>query len=123
MTEVHLRRITAAIEEACLGLRVGDDQVGFVGTNTQSLDQAKANPGLVPLAIYDRAACGYPQPRVPMIGFVMYEIDCGVGFILRLMIVSTRASPQELRRRARGSERHAGSACGSSAVPRFVSAA
>ena len=53
MTEVHLRRITAAIEEACLGLRVGDDQVGFVATNAQSLDQAKANPGLVPLAIYE----------------------------------------------------------------------
>ena len=27
-----------------------------------------------------------PQPRVPMVGFVMYEIDCGVGLILRLMI-------------------------------------
>ncbi|MGH8057144.1 MAG: GNAT family N-acetyltransferase [Candidatus Entotheonellia bacterium] len=36
--------------------------------------------------IYDRAARGYPTPTVPMMGFVMYEVTCGVGFILRLMI-------------------------------------
>ena len=86
MSEVHLRRITTAIEPACVGLRVGGDQVGFVATNAESLAQAKANPSLVPLAIYDRVACGYPHPHVPVIGFVMYEVDCGVGFILRLMI-------------------------------------
>jgi diamine N-acetyltransferase len=49
-------------------------------------DAARAHPTLVPLAVYDRAACGYSQPGVPMIGFVMYEIDCGVGSILRVMI-------------------------------------
>ena len=86
MAEVHLRRITADNEQECLGLRVDDAQARFVATNAQSLAQARANPGLVPLAVYDRAARGYPQPRVPMVGFVMYEIDCGVGLILRLMI-------------------------------------
>jgi diamine N-acetyltransferase len=86
VAEVHLRRITADNEQECLGLRVDDVQAKFVATNAQSLSQARANPGLVPLAVYDRAACGYPQPRVPMVGFVMYEIDCGVGSILRLMI-------------------------------------
>ena len=49
-------------------------------------DAARAHPTLVPLAVYDRAACGYSEPGVPMIGFVMYEIDCGVGSILRVMI-------------------------------------
>jgi diamine N-acetyltransferase len=86
VAEVHLRRITADNEQECLGLRVDDVQAKLVATNAQSLSQARANPGLVPLAVYDRAACGYPQPRVPMVGFVMYEIDCGVGSILRLMI-------------------------------------
>src|SRR5438445_6591250 len=86
MAGVHLRRITANNEQECLGLRVNDAQAGFVATNAQSIALAKANPRLVPLAVYDRAACGYAEPRVPMVGFVMYEIDCGVGSILRLMI-------------------------------------
>jgi diamine N-acetyltransferase len=86
MAEVHLRRITADNEEECLGLRVDDAQARFVATNAQSLARARANPQLVPLAVYDQAARGCAQPRVPMIGFVMYEIDCGVGSILRLMI-------------------------------------
>ncbi len=86
MAEVHLRRITADNEQECLSLRVDDAQARFVATNAQSLAQARANPSLVPLAVYDRAARGYPQPRAPMVGFVMYEIDCGVGSILRLMI-------------------------------------
>jgi diamine N-acetyltransferase len=86
MAEVHLRRITADNEQECLDLRVNDAQAKFVAANAQSMAQTKANPKLVPLAVYDRAARGYPEPRVPMIGFVMYEIDCGVGFILRLMI-------------------------------------
>jgi diamine N-acetyltransferase len=30
-------------------------------------------------------ACGYEQPNVPMVGFAMYEIVAGVGFIMRLM--------------------------------------
>ena len=47
----------------------------FIASNATSLTQAKANPKLVPLAVYDRAARGYLEPSVPMIGFVMYEID------------------------------------------------
>jgi diamine N-acetyltransferase len=84
--EVHLRRISAENENQCRGLRVAEAQVGFIATNAKSLAQAKANPRLVPLGVYDRAARGYPLPRVPMVGFVMYEIDCGVGSILRIMI-------------------------------------
>lgn len=86
MVEVHLRPITPENEAECLGLRVDEPQARFVATNEKSLAQAKANPMLVPLAIYDRAARGYPKPGVPMVGFVMYEVDCGVGVILRLMV-------------------------------------
>jgi diamine N-acetyltransferase len=79
MAEVHLRRITAENEKECLELSVDAAQAKFIATNAQSLAQAEANPALVPLGVYDRAARGYLQPRVPMIGCVMYEIDCGVG--------------------------------------------
>jgi len=50
------------------------------------LAEAYVDPNLFPLAVYDAAACGYEQPEVPMIGFTMYEIVMGVGFIMRLMI-------------------------------------
>ena len=86
MAEVHLRRITGDNEQECLDLRVNDAQAKLIATNAHSLSQAKANLRLVPLGVYDRAACGYAQPRVPMVGFMMYAIDCGVGSILRLMI-------------------------------------
>jgi diamine N-acetyltransferase len=86
LPDVHLRRVTREIETECLALRVDDAQARFIATNAQSLAQARAHPTLVPLAVYDRAACGYLRPGVPMIGFVMYEIDCGVGSILRVMI-------------------------------------
>jgi diamine N-acetyltransferase len=86
IARVHLRRITAKNEQECLALRVDDSQAKFVATNAKSLAQARDNPKLVPLAVYDRASCGYPQPRGPMLGFVMHEIDCGVGYLVRLMI-------------------------------------
>ncbi|WP_322734948.1 GNAT family N-acetyltransferase [Nostoc sp. DedQUE12b] len=57
-----------------------------MATSTQSLAEAYVDPNLFPLAVYDAAACGYEQPEVPMIGFTMYEIVAGVGFIMRLMI-------------------------------------
>nr|WP_277880476.1 GNAT family N-acetyltransferase [Leptolyngbya sp. FACHB-1624] len=58
----------------------------MVATTTQSLAEAYIDPNLFPLAIYDAVACGYEQPEVPMIGFTMYEIIAGVGFITRLMV-------------------------------------
>src|SRR5262245_3711907 len=86
MAEVHLRRMTAASEQECLGLRVEDGQSRFIASNARSLEQARAHSTFVALAVYDRAACGYLEPRVPMVGFAMYEVDCGVGYITRLMI-------------------------------------
>lgn len=86
MVGVHLRPVTADNEAECLSLRVDDSQARFIATNAKSLAQAKASPLLGPLAIYDREACGYLKPGIPMVGFVMYEVDCGVGSILRLMI-------------------------------------
>jgi diamine N-acetyltransferase len=86
MAEVHLRPVTLDNDLECLNLQVEESQTRFIATNAKSLAEAKVNSTLVPLAIYDRAARGYPTPTVPMVGFVMYEVTCGVGFILRLMI-------------------------------------
>jgi diamine N-acetyltransferase len=85
VTKVHLRRITRDNFRECLELQVDDSQKGLVATTVQSLADAYVDSNLVPLAVYDAAACGYEQPNVPMVGFTMYEIVAGVGFILRLM--------------------------------------
>lgn len=84
--DVHLRAITVDNVRACVALKVADSQAAFIATNAWSMAQAKANPLLVPLAIYDGAARGYPKSAAPMVGFAMYEVDCGIGFIVRLMI-------------------------------------
>jgi len=86
MVDVHLRPVTLDNYKECLGLRIDAAQEGLVASNAQSLAEAKVNPALVPLAIYDGAARGYEQPSLPMVGFTMYELIAGVGFILRLMV-------------------------------------
>ena len=88
MVEVNLQPITPDNYMECLTLQVDASQTSFVATNAKSLAEAKADPTLIPLAIYDREALGYlpPDMPVPMVGFIMYELKGGVGFILRLMI-------------------------------------
>ena len=86
MAKVHLRRVTRENFEACLSLQVSETQKGLVTSTTESLAEAYVDPNLFPLAVYDAAACGYEQPEVPVIGFTMYEITAGVGFIMRLMV-------------------------------------
>lgn len=86
MAKVHLRNVTRENFRECLNLQVSEWQRGLVATTTQSLAEAYVDPNLFPLAVYDAAACGYEQPKVPMIGFTMYEITAGVGFIMRVMV-------------------------------------
>ena len=108
VTEVHLRPVTLDNLAACLTLRVAPAQEGLVASNAKSLAEAKVNPHLVPLAIYDVAARGFEQPLVPVIGLTMYELVAGIGFILRVMIDSAyqgrgygRAAMIEVIRRLR----------------------
>jgi diamine N-acetyltransferase len=86
LTEVHLRRITLDNYKECINLRLHESQIGLVATNAESLAEAYVDSNLVPLAIYDASLRGADPPEGSMIGFVMYEIATGVGFILRLMI-------------------------------------
>ena len=60
----------------------------FVTTNAKSLAEASNNQNLYPFAVYDYSVIGHENPTAPMIGFTMYEVTAGVGFILRLMIAS-----------------------------------
>ena len=84
MARVHLRDVTLDNFYECVSLKVDESQKGLVASNVESL--AKVNPNLFPLAIYDAKVMGYEKPQSPMIGFTMYKITAGVGFILRLMI-------------------------------------
>lgn len=86
MAKVHLRRVAMDNFGECIGLAVEEVQEGLVASNIKSLAEASVNPALYPLAIYDAAVAGYEKPHLPMVGFTMYEITVGVGFILRLMI-------------------------------------
>lgn len=86
MVQVHLRKVTKDNLGECLALQVKDSQKNLVASTAKSLAEAYVDSNLFPLAVYDAAACGYEQPKVPAIGFTMYEIVAGVGFIMRLMI-------------------------------------
>ncbi len=86
MVQVHLRDVTVGNFQECINLRVEQKQEGLVASNIKSLAEAKVNPHLFPFAIYDGTMIGYEQPMLPMIGFTMYEITAGVGFVQRLMI-------------------------------------
>ncbi len=106
LPNVHLRDVTLDNFHECISLEVEESQKGFVASNVKSLAEAKVNPNLFPLAIYDAVVMGYEKPHLPMVGFTMYEIVAGVGFILRLMIDSKyqrtgygRAAIQEVIRR------------------------
>jgi diamine N-acetyltransferase len=86
MAKVHLRSVTLDNFQECIGLEVDEAQRRYVASNVKSLAEAKVNPNLFPLAIYDAAVAGYEEPQLPMVGFTVYEITAGIGFILRLMI-------------------------------------
>lgn len=88
VVKVHLRKVTRENFRECLNLQVAESQKNLVATTMQSLAEAYVNLNLFLLAVYDAAVCGYEQPELPMIGFTMYEIVAGVGFIMRLMIDS-----------------------------------
>ena len=86
MKQVTLRPITKENLHDCINLEVDASQSGLVASNAKSLAEAYVNPTLYPLGIYDVSARGWEKPESPMIGFTMYELVAGVGFILRLMI-------------------------------------
>jgi len=84
VAKVTLREITPDNFAECLRLKVADTQKTLVAPNVKSLAEAYVYPGMHPYAIYD-ASDGQPSES-PMVGFTMYEIGNGIGFITRIMI-------------------------------------
>ena len=85
---IHLRPISSQNLRACLGIELLPEQLLFVAPVAKSLSEAYVNHDLVPLAIYPAAARGWEDTDQPVVGFAMYQVTAGVGFILRLMIAS-----------------------------------
>ena len=84
--KVSLRPVTVQNFQKCIDLDVKESQRDLVASNVKSLALAYVNSNLHPWAVYDIAAQGWEETQLPMVGFVMYEIDAAVGFIARLMI-------------------------------------
>lgn len=66
---MHLRKVTLGNFHEWISLEVNEAQKRLVAT-VKLLAEAKVNPNLFPLAIYD-AAAGYKKPQFPMVGFTM----------------------------------------------------
>lgn len=64
--EITFRPIDRSSYNACIDLKVNEDQKRFVAPNIYSLVQAAYEPNLYPLAIYDESQ---------MIGFILYDFD------------------------------------------------
>ena len=75
---VRLADVDDQLRDACLALRVRDDQALLVATNEKSLRQAKADPSLVPRALLEGDE---------VVGFVMYQRrPDGAAYVWRVMV-------------------------------------
>ena len=81
---VLLKPITEENWLACIALKVSDDQKNFVAENSVSIAQAYVKNSLHPYGIYQADAHSKIDP--PMLGFTLFDIGHGIGFILRLMV-------------------------------------
>ena len=97
MSDVTLREVTKENWLECIRLKVGEGQTGFVAPNVYSLAESKLYPEYVPLAVY---------AGEEMVGFAMYGVEDGTGWIIRLMTAEAhqgkgygRAAVRELVRR------------------------
>jgi diamine N-acetyltransferase len=99
MADVTLRDVTRENWKECVALKVADDQAAFVAPNLWSLAEAKFETQCVPQAIYDGER---------MVGFAMYAVEEGTGWLIRLMVDAAhqgrgagRAATLEVIRRLR----------------------
>lgn len=76
---VTVERVTSGDYQEVLSLHLHDDQISYVASNEESLEDAEEDPDCVPLII---RAAGEP------VGFAMYTLDEDDGnyWIFRLMI-------------------------------------
>ena len=77
MADVTLREITRDNLMECLRLRVAEGQEAFVAPNAVSVAQSKFEADCHPMAVYAGER---------MVGFAMYQVEDGTGWLVRLMI-------------------------------------
>lgn len=77
MSEVTLRDVTRENWVECARLKVAEAQSAFVAPNVWSLAESKYDPAWIPQAVY---------AGEEMVGFVMYGVEDGAGWILRFMV-------------------------------------
>lgn len=99
MADVTLRDVTRDNWKECVALKVADGQAGFVAPNLWSLVEARFETHCVPQAVYDGGT---------MVGFTMYAVEEGTGWLIRLMVDAAhqgrglgRAATWEVIRRLR----------------------
>ena len=88
---IYLRNIDETNREACVALRVRDDQTSLVASNSRSLEWARENPAIVPRAIYDGET---------VVGFLMYEPRGNGVFSLHRLMVDAQWQRRGIGRRA-----------------------
>jgi diamine N-acetyltransferase len=98
MTTVYVKEINQDNWKQAIRIDVAPEQRRFVASNLYSIAESKFNPTFVPLAIYDDSET--------MVGFLMYGIDNGELWVLRLMVARQfqrrgygRAAMEEIIRR------------------------
>jgi diamine N-acetyltransferase len=77
MVDVTLRDVTRDNWKECVALKVADGQADFVAPNLWSLVEARFETHCVPRAVYDGET---------MVGFAMYAVEEGTGWLIRLMV-------------------------------------
>jgi hypothetical protein len=85
MTTVYVKEIEQDNWQQAIRIDVAPEQRRFVASNLYSIAESKFNPTFVPLAIYDDTET--------MVGFLMYGIDNGELWILRLMVARAISAP------------------------------
>jgi diamine N-acetyltransferase len=88
---IDLRNIDETNQEACVALRVREDQASLVAANSKSLEWARENPAIVPQVIYEGET---------VVGFLMYEPRGNRVFSVHRLMVDALWQGRGIGRRA-----------------------
>ncbi len=84
MAKVAFREITPENFKECLALKVADSQEHLVASTVKSLAEAYVYGGMLPYAVYDASDANGTESH--MVGFAMFEVANGIGFITRIIV-------------------------------------
>jgi diamine N-acetyltransferase len=88
---ICLRNIDETNREACVALRVREDQASLVASNSRSLEWVQRNPAIVPQVIYEGET---------VVGFLIYEPRGNRVFSVHRLMVDAQWQGRGIGRRA-----------------------